>query len=312
MPDISIIICTLHRPQQLKDAVLSCLSLRLQDGYEPEIVVVDNSPEANVADLVRMLAAEAAVIIRYVHERRTSIAYARNAGIAASQSPFIAFVDDDMRLPPLWLSHVMRTMIETDADALVGAVEPIAEHSAQFSDARLLDFYRRDLRQPEDSPIKARRSGHIRGVGTGNSVFRRATVITYSQPFDPAFGNGGEDTDFFIRLGRRKLKVVWSAQSFAYEVVSPRRATLSFMAHRTFLASRNYAWALIKNSRRRLMTALILTGIGAVQGIGHSALYAILLLVRSDAAEFTRLSAARGFGKIPWIPCRSSWWGMSR
>lgn len=76
--------------------------------------------------------------------------------------------------------------------------------------------------------------------------------------------------------------------------------------------SQNYAWALIKNSRRRLMTVLILTGIGAVQGIGHSAFYAILLLVRSDAAEFTRLSAARGFGEIPWIPCRSSWWGMPR
>ena len=118
MPDISIIICALPRQQQLKDAVLRCLRLRLQDGYEPEIVAVDNSPEAKVADLVRMLAAKAAVIIRYVQERRTSIAYEGNAGVAASQSPLIAFVDDDMRLPPLWLSHVMRTMIETDADAL--------------------------------------------------------------------------------------------------------------------------------------------------------------------------------------------------
>ena len=312
MPDISIVICTLRRPQQLKEAVLSCLSLRLQENYEVEIIVVDNSPEAAVADLVRMLAAETAATIRYVHERHTSIAYARNAGIAASHSPFIAFVDDDMRLPPLWLSHVMRTMIETDADALIGAVEPIPEHSAQFSDARLLDFYRRDLRQPEGTLITGRRSGHIPGAGTGNSVFRRATVSTYSQPFDPAFGDGGEDTDFFFRLGRRKVKVVWSTQSLAYEVVSPRRATLSFVAHRTFRGSQSYARALIKNSRRRLLTALILTGIGAVQGIWHSAYYAVLLLVRSEAAEYTRLSAARGFGKIPWIPCRSSWWGMSR
>ena len=59
VPDISIVICTLRRVQQLKEAVLSCLALRSQDRFSLEIFVVDNSPEAGAADLVKALAAEA-------------------------------------------------------------------------------------------------------------------------------------------------------------------------------------------------------------------------------------------------------------
>ncbi len=312
MPDISIVICTLRRPQQLREALLSCLALLSQDRYVLEIIVVDNSPEAGAADLVKMLATEAPTGIRYVHEPRTNIAYARNTGIAASQAPLIAFVDDDMRLSPGWLCRVMHTMIAENADALVGAIEPILEHADQAPDARILTFYCRDLGLPEGGRIKSRRSGYISGVGTGNSVFRRSTCITCSQPFNPAFGAGGEDTEFFLRLGQRKMKVVWSAESLAYEIVSPGRATLKSVNHRTFRGSQNYARAVVQNSRWRLLTALILTGIGAAQGLWYIAYYIMLLPVQSEAAQYARLFAIRGFGKIPWLFHRSSWWEVTQ
>src|ERR1700730_8008040 len=113
---INIVICTLRRVHQLRAAVLSCLALRSQDHFSLEIIVVDNSPEAGAADLVKLLAAEATTTLRYMHEPRTNIAYARNTGIAASQAPFIAFVDDDMRLSPQWLRGVMCTMVAQSAD----------------------------------------------------------------------------------------------------------------------------------------------------------------------------------------------------
>jgi succinoglycan biosynthesis protein ExoM len=312
VPDISIVICTLRRVQQLKEAVLSCLALCSQDRFSLEIIIVDNSPEAGAADLVKTLAAEASATIRYLHEPRTNVAYARNTGIAAAQAPLIAFVDDDMRLSPQWLPSVMRTMVSQNADALVGAIQPIAERPDQGSDARILSFYSRDLGLSEGGRIKCRRSGYISGIGTGNSVLRRATCIISTEPFDPAFGNGGEDTDFFLRLGQRNLNVVWSADSLAYEIVSSARATLSFVTHRAFRGSQNYARALIKNSHRRWLTASILTGIGAVQGVVHMACYAVLVLVRSEAAQYAGLSAACHLGKIPWVPYRSSWWEIPR
>lgn len=314
LPDISIVICTLHRPQQLKEAVLSCLALRSIDRYMPEIIVVDNSAEAEAADLVKTFAVAASpCTIRYVHEPRTNIAHARNTGIAASRAPLVAFVDDDMRLSPQWLCRVMRTISAESADALVGAIQPIVERPDQLTDPVILSFYSRDLRLPEGSPIRSTRSGYISGVGTGNSVFRRATCFISPEPFDPAFGvGGGEDTDFFLRLGQRRTKVVWSAESLAYEFVSFERATLSFVTHRTRRGSQNYARAMVKNSQRRLLTVLSLTGIGAVQGLAHLARYITLRLMRSESAKYARVCAIGAFGKIPWWSQRHSWWELTR
>jgi succinoglycan biosynthesis protein ExoM len=314
VPDISIVICTLRRPQQLKEAVLSCLALRSIDRNVPEIVVVDNSPEAEAAALVKTFAAAASpTTIRYLHEPRTNIAHARNTGIAASRAPLIAFVDDDMRLSPQWLCQVMRTISAESVDALVGAIEPIVEPPDQLPDPAILSFYSRDLKLPEGSPIRSTRSGYISGVGTGNSVFRRATCFICPEPFDPAFGvGGGEDTDFFLRLGQRNAKVVWSAQSLAYEFVSSERVTLNFVTHRTRRGSQNYARAMVKNSRRRLLTVVSLTAIGGMQGVGHVARYIMLRLMRSESAKYARVFAIGAFGKIPWLFQRHSWWELTR
>jgi len=57
----------------------------------------------------------------------------------------------------------------------LGALEPIPEHSAQLSNARLLDFYRRDLRQPEGSRSKPDEAGIFRVSEPETQLFRRAT-----------------------------------------------------------------------------------------------------------------------------------------
>ncbi len=312
VPDISIVICTLNRPEHLEEALGSCLALRDIETYAVEIVVVDNSPDAVAEPIVARLSLNSPIEIRYVTEARLGIALARNAGVAAARAPLIAFVDDDMRLSPGWLGCVMRRMTKSAADALVCAIAPVAEDPRQRVDARALDIYRRDLDLSDGSPVRVKRSGHIPGAGAGNSVLRRATCIDSDEPFDPAFGNGGEDTDFFLRLGRQNAKVVWSADSLAYEIVSQRRTTMEFLTHGAVRGSRNLARALVKNSRWRAITKLMLLAIGVGQGLCRMACYGGLLLVRSEDADYMRLSAMRGFGKIPWAARHGSWWAMPR
>jgi len=313
MPLISIVICTLRRPKHLLQALDACLSLRSPGACEVEILVVDNSLEASARDLVLGAAANAPIPIRFVHEPRTSIAHARNTGVAASHAPLIAFIDDDMRPSSAWLVQVMRGMELEKADALIGAIEPVPEEEGQEADPRLLDMYRRDLRLPEGSSLPVRKNGYISGVGTGNSVLRRATCVDGVECFDPAFGRtGGEDTDFFQRLGRRRLKIVWSAQALAYEIVSPRRATLDYAIYSAFHGSQNFARVTIKNSRHRLRTRMALAAVGAAQGSARLCQYALLRLVRSDEASYAQLSAAAALGKIPWLPDQRPWWETPR
>src|SRR6266487_3372048 len=92
MPSASIIIPTHNRPHLLPRAVESARAA----GTDVEIIVVDDASVDETALVCRELAG-----IKYIRlERNQGAAGARNVGILASSSEFIAFLDDDdLRLP---------------------------------------------------------------------------------------------------------------------------------------------------------------------------------------------------------------------
>jgi glycosyltransferase involved in cell wall biosynthesis len=92
MPRASIIIPTHDRPHLLTRAVESARAA----GTDVEIIVVDDASIDETAAVCRQLAG-----VKYIRlERNQGVAGARNVGIMASTSEFIAFLDDDdIRLP---------------------------------------------------------------------------------------------------------------------------------------------------------------------------------------------------------------------
>src|SRR6267378_2892682 len=92
MPSVSIIIPTHNRPHLLPRAVASARAA----GTDVEIIVVDDASVDETAMVCSRLAG-----IKYIRlERNQGVAGARNVGILASSSEFIAFLDDDdLRLP---------------------------------------------------------------------------------------------------------------------------------------------------------------------------------------------------------------------
>jgi glycosyltransferase involved in cell wall biosynthesis len=92
MPTASIIIPTYNRPQLLPRAVESARAA----GTDIEIIVVDDASQDETAAVCRILPG-----IRYIRlERNQGVAGARNVGVLASTSEFIAFLDDDdLRVP---------------------------------------------------------------------------------------------------------------------------------------------------------------------------------------------------------------------
>jgi glycosyltransferase involved in cell wall biosynthesis len=92
MPDVSIIIPTHNRPHLLPRAVASARAA----GSDVEIIVVDDASVDETAAVCRTLSG-----IKYIRlERNQGVAGARNVGIMASSSEFVAFLDDDdLRLP---------------------------------------------------------------------------------------------------------------------------------------------------------------------------------------------------------------------
>ena len=104
MNPVTVLIPTLRRPDSLARALRSVF---VQDGLgeiAAEIVVVDNSPEGSALGTVDMLRGASAVPLIYVHEPRPGVATARNAGLARSAAPYVAFLDDDEEAPSRWLA----------------------------------------------------------------------------------------------------------------------------------------------------------------------------------------------------------------
>jgi succinoglycan biosynthesis protein ExoM len=302
MSTVGIVICTFNRPQLLRRAIRSCIAQQHPEGIGIEILVVDNSPDANASVLVRQLAETSPVAVRYASEPRPNIAHARNAGIAASTSAYIAFLDDDEEASPHWIAGMVATMERTGADVVFGPVLPRFETGGPPAWDPEARQFTRDMGLPDGAPAPLMATRSSRGGGTGNCLIRRATCIRSAEPFDPAFGEtGGEDTDFFLGLAGCGCRFVWCAEAPVREFVPADRTSLDYMARRTFRQNQSYVRLRVKNSRHPTLMTLNLMARGAVQ----FCLWALLDLadrtVRRSRRARALLKMQAGAGKLLWL-----------
>ena len=102
MPTVTVIIPTRNRAAFLRGAVESAK----HSGAISEIVVVDDGSTDETPEVCRKLSD-----IRYIRlPRHLGLAAARNAGIAASKTEFVAFLDDDDRRLPDSLECQVRAL----------------------------------------------------------------------------------------------------------------------------------------------------------------------------------------------------------
>src|SRR5262249_51452105 len=94
MPHVSVILPTYDRAHTLRASVESLLA---QQGADFEVLVVD---DGSADDTPGVLAALRPARLRVLRVPHGGVAAARNAGIAASDAPLVAFHDsDDVALP---------------------------------------------------------------------------------------------------------------------------------------------------------------------------------------------------------------------
>lgn len=104
-PSVTIVVPTRNRADLVVDCVRSILSQTGDHSYE--IVVVDNDSTDGTAQAVDALASEHPDRVRRVFQRGLGINVARNAGVAASRAPLIAFLDDDAVVPDTYVAAIV-------------------------------------------------------------------------------------------------------------------------------------------------------------------------------------------------------------
>jgi hypothetical protein len=187
---VSAVIPTVGR-----ESIEACLaSLRAQSRQVDEIVVVQD-------------------------EHRRGGAWARNEGIRRSHGDLIAFVDDDVVLPPDWIAGLTEAM---DLHAAAGAGGGLRE-----TDPFLEEIRQRRLRRA----ARMAEPATLRGNG-GLVMYRREWLDACAQADGYVFNEGlryaGEDWELVLRLRLRGAILVAAAA----EARHLRRASpLRFLVH---------------------------------------------------------------------------------
>ncbi|MFB4317005.1 mycofactocin biosynthesis glycosyltransferase MftF [Actinomadura sp. 21ATH] len=189
--DVTVVIPAYGRPGELEGTLAAV-------GGVPVIVVDDGSPDPG--PLRRAAAAHGARLVR--HDRNRGPAAARNTGLRAAGTPFVAFVDSDCRPEAGWLDVLMPHFDDPRVAAVAPRVVPRADG------ARLLARYEaaRSALDMGVRPALVRPGGRLGFVPTATLLVRAAAAREAGAAFDEDM-RLGEDVDFVWRLGDRGWNV---------------------------------------------------------------------------------------------------------
>ena len=197
-PVVSVVVPTRGRAAYLEVTLDSLLEQRA--GIAHEILVVDDGDGGATADAVR-----ARPPVRYVrHGARRGLNAARNTGLREAVAPLIAFVDDDVRVPPGWLGALVAgAALHPKADAFGGPIRASFEGRPPRGCGR------------EDPPITTldlgERDREVDFVWGANFAVRR-TAIKPVGPFDEGIVQPhGDEEEWLERLRAAGGRVVYLA-----------------------------------------------------------------------------------------------------
>lgn len=184
IPHVTVIVCTRDRPLQL-EACLDAVAGQRHPHFD--ILVVDNGGTEAVNEICRRHSAAC------ISEPVAGLTRARNLGARAARGDIVAYIDDDAIAEPEWLAALAREFDDPEVAAVAGRTRYML---AQDDSLRMSDL---------DAPGEIGRRPHQRfdrrtrdwftlacfgGIGDGNTMAFRRSVLTSSVRFDERLGRG--------------------------------------------------------------------------------------------------------------------------
>lgn len=232
-----MVICT-SRSERLGSLEATVASLRAQvRGPREVIVVVDG--DAQLAERVRSKLTEVLVVRT---DGPPGLSAARNKGVEVARSPVVAFIDDDARAEPNWLT-VLAAAYAQGVIGVGGAVEPEWRGTAPRWLAR--EFYwtigcsyrglppqRAAVRNPIGCNMSLRRAAFAGGGGFRADLGRVGK------------GHAGcEETELCLRWSSLQpgARFLYEPAAVVHHLVAPERARWSYYLRRCFAEGRSKA-----------------------------------------------------------------------
>jgi succinoglycan biosynthesis protein ExoM len=232
---VAVCICTLARPAGLERCLQAIARAEIRSLAERVfILVVDNGPDARTESVCRNNGIPGLPELHYVAEPERGISFARNRALRealAREADLVAFVDDDDVPEPDWLTELVTTQDETDAEIVYGRwVLPDGVQIPKLLEQ--VGF----LRPKQFGSLN--RYGVPRGAATCNVLLARALIERMAAEgpvFAPAFARcGGGDTEFFVRAHGKGTSHAIADRSRVIRSWDPDRLTMRGVLRRSF------------------------------------------------------------------------------
>jgi glycosyltransferase involved in cell wall biosynthesis len=208
--DISIIVCSLNRADQLA-LCLPAVSAAIA-GAGPltcEVVVVDNGSVDDTWNVLSSWASAAPHAVIRLLETRPGLSAARNAGVGAANGSLLLFTDDDCRLDPSYVATAWKAYSKEKKQTIIGGSVTLGDPAdIPMSITRATASFR------YERATRSARRCNISDPFMGCNMVVPAAAFAELGGFDERIGAGtripgGEDSDLFMRAYRANYSLVF-------------------------------------------------------------------------------------------------------
>ena len=246
--EISLIICTRNRADQLPTLFSNLKKLMVPEELKWEILIVDNGSCDNTENIIKKQVLDRQLPLIGLCEPRKGKSRALNLALKQAMGKLLVFTDDDLDLTPEWLTaYYSASLVHPQVDGFFGKVLPVWTDSIQPEWSKGLSSP-----SPVDGVINRRDHGEkliffrnsILPAGC-NAALRKSAVDKMGR-FREDIGPGthfpfAEDTEYFRRLYLLGGQYLYVPDALVYHRNCSDRITRAYFLKWTFQCARSEA-----------------------------------------------------------------------
>lgn len=210
-PELSVVVCTYNRTKLLPASLDGLMSQSILEKIE--VIVIDDGSTQDTGRVVANYSVDFVAL-----ETNQGLSAARNVGIARARAPIVAFIDDDVIVPPDWCESLLQAWEEAPKGtcAIGGTVtvaevtsftqrylthrNPLAPIELDVAHAKTFPERLRAYLRSESTPSVSIRPVYSI-VGANMSFARKA--LEEVGGFDPSIRFGGDEELVCVNLRRK-------------------------------------------------------------------------------------------------------------
>lgn len=249
---VSVVMCTRNRVDQLQRVLDSAARMVVPSGLAWEFVLVDNGSTDHTPAVVEAFRGK--LPIRRVEEPKAGLSNARNRGVAEARGVYILWTDDDVVIDPGWLAaYVDAIMAHPEAAFFGGRIEPVLEGEPPRWWSENYAMLSGVLAERDLGPVMRPMTGRDGDLPYGAN-FAVRTTEQRGHPYDPELGVGpgverlSEETAVLAALVAEGMTGVWVPGAKVKHVIPARRLTLGYVG--SYFRSLGETWEYIARSSR--------------------------------------------------------------